>query len=225
MQLQRRSFLHMAAGAVALPALPRVASALDYPTQPVRIIVGFPAGGTPDLFARLIAEWLSQRLGQSFVVENRPGAATNIGTELVVRSPPDGYTLLYVTTPNLTNRTIYKNLSFNFLRDIAPVANVGGAPFVVVVNPAFPARTIPEFVAYAKANPGKINVTSTGTGNLTYMAAEYFKMLSGIDMVEVPARGEAAAQADLLADRVQVMFDPIPSSIGYIRAASSAVWR
>jgi tripartite-type tricarboxylate transporter receptor subunit TctC len=218
MQLQRRSFLHVAAGVVALPALPRVASALDYPTRPVRIIVGFPAGGTPDLFARLIAEWLSQRLGQSFVVENRPGAATNIGTELVVRSPPDGYTLLYVTTPNLTNGTIYKNLTFNFLRDIAPVANVGGAPFVVVVNPAFPARTIPDFVAYAKANPGKINVTSTGTGNLTYMAAEYFKMLSGIDMVQVPARGEAAAQADLLADRVQVMFDPIPSSIGYIRA-------
>ena len=220
MTFPRRRFLHLAAAAAALPAVSRTASALDYPARPVRIIVGFPAGGTPDLFARLIAEWLSQRLGQSFVVENRPGAATNIATELVVRSPPDGYTLLYVATPNMTNGTLYHNLSFNFLRDIAPVANVGGAPFVVVVNPAFPARTLPAFIAYAKAHPGMINITSTGTGNLTYMAAEYFKMLTGTDMVQVPARGEAAAQADHIAGRVQVMFDPIPSSIGYLRAGT-----
>lgn len=216
----RRQFLHLAAGVAVLPIVPYVALALDYPARPVRIIVGFPAGGTPDLFARLIAEWLSRRLGQSFVVENRPGAATNIATELVVRSPPDGYTLLYVATPNLTNGALYHNLSFNFLRDIAPVANVGGAPFVAVVNPAFPARTLPAFIAYAKAHPGKINITSTGTGNLTYMAAEYFKMLSDTDMVQVPARGEAAAQADLLAGRVQLMFDPIPSTIGYLRAGT-----
>lgn len=218
--VHRRKFLHLAAGAAALPVMPRLASALDYPARPVRIIVGFPAGGTPDLFARLIAEWLSRRLGQSFVVENRPGAATNIATELVVRAPPDGYTLLYVATPNLTNGALYRNLSFNFLRDIAPVANVGGAPFVAVVNPAFPARTLPAFIAYAKAHPGKINITSTGTGNLTYMAAEYFKMLTGTDMVQVPARGEAAAQADLIAGRVQLMFDPIPSTIGYLRAGT-----
>jgi tripartite-type tricarboxylate transporter receptor subunit TctC len=217
MKLPRRRFLHLAAGAAALPALPRVASALDYPTRPVHIIVGFPAGGTPDLLARLIGEWLSERLGQSFVIENRPGAATNIATELVARAAPDGYTLLLVASPNVTNVTLYPNLKFNFIRDITPVASIGGVPFIMVVNPSFPAKTVPEFIAYAKAHPGQINVASTGTGNLTYMAAELFKMMAGVDMVQVPARGEAAAQSDLLSGRVQVMFDPIPSSIGYVQ--------
>jgi tripartite-type tricarboxylate transporter receptor subunit TctC len=218
MQLPRRGFLRLAAGAVALSAGSHAARAQAYPTRPVRIIVGFPAGGTPDLFARLLAEALSARLGQSFVVENRPGAATNIATELVAHAPADGYTLLLVATPNMTNATLYKHLSFDFVHDIAPVASIGGAPFIMVVSPSFPARTVPEFIAYAKANPGKINATSTGTGNLTYMAAELFKMMTGINMVQVPARGEAAAQTDLLSGRVHVMFDPIPSTIGYIRA-------
>ena len=218
MQLPRRRFLRLAAGIVALSAGSRAVGAQAYPTRPVRIIVGFPAGGTPDLFARLLAESLSVRLGQSFVVENRPGAATNIATELVAHVPPDGYTLLLVATPNMTNTTLYKHLSFDFVHDIAPVASIGGAPFIMVVNPSFPAKTVPEFIAYAKANPGRINATSTGTGNLTYMAAELFKMMTGVNMVQVPARGEAAAQSDLLSGRVHVMFDPIPSTIGYIRA-------
>ncbi len=184
----------------------------------MRLLVGLPAGGTPDIYARLIAEWLSQRLGQSFVVENRPGASGNIATELVVRAAPDGYTLLMVIAPNVINATLYPDLKFNFLRDTAPVASIGGSPFVMVVNPSVPAKTVPEFIAYAKANPGKINVASTGTGNLTNMAAELFKVMAGVDMLHVPYRGETAAQADLLTDRVQVMFDPIPSSIGYIRS-------
>ena len=152
------------------------------------------------------------------MVENRPGAATNIATELVAHVPPDGYALLLVATPNMTNATLYKHLSFDFVHDIAPVASIGGAPFIMVVNPSFPAKTVPQFIAYAKANPGRINATSTGTGNLTYMAAELFKMMTGVNMVQVPARGEAAAQSDLLSGRVHVMFDPIPSTIGYIRA-------
>jgi tripartite-type tricarboxylate transporter receptor subunit TctC len=196
----------------------RVASALDYPTRPVRIIVGLPAGGTPDLLARLIGEWLSQRLGQSFVIENRPGAATNIATELVAKATPDGHTLLMITTPNVINATLYPDLKFNFIRDIAPVASIGGVPFIMMVNPIFPAKTVPEFIAYARAHPGQINVASSGTGNLTYMAAELFKMMVGVDIVQVPARGEAAAQSDLLGGRVQVMFGPIPTSIGYVQA-------
>jgi tripartite-type tricarboxylate transporter receptor subunit TctC len=218
MKLPRRNFLHLAAGAAAAPLFARVACALDYPTRPVRVIVGFPAGGTPDIYARLTGDWLSQRLGQPFVIENRPGASTNIGTELVVHADPDGYTLLLVATPNVINTTLYPDLKFDFMRDIAPVASIGGSPFVMVVNPAFPANTVPEFIAYAKSNPGKVNVASTGTGNLTHMAAELFKMMAGVDLLHVPYRGETAAQADLLSDRVQVMFDPIPSSIGYIRA-------
>jgi tripartite-type tricarboxylate transporter receptor subunit TctC len=216
-KLPRRQFFHLAAGAAVLPAVSRTAWAQSYPSRPVRIIVGFPAGGTPDLFARLIGEWLSERLGQSFVIENRPGAATNIATELVARAAPDGYTLLMVAAPNVVNATLYPDLKFNFIRDIAPVASIGGIPFIMVVNPSFPAKTVPEFIAYAKAHPGQINVTSTGTGNLTYMAAELFKMMAGVDMVQVPARGEAAAQSDLLSGRVEVMFDPIPSSIGYVQ--------
>ncbi len=191
--------------------------ALDYPVRPVRLMVGLPAGGTPDIYARLIAESLSERMGQPFVVENRPGGSGNIATELLVRAAPDGYTLLMVIAPNVINTTLFPDLKFNFLRDTAPVAGIGGSPFVMVVNPSFPAKTVPEFIAYAKANPGKINVASTGTGNLTHMAAELFKMMAGVDLLHVPYRGETAAQADLLTDRVQVMFDPIPSSLGYIR--------
>ena len=218
MRLPRRQFFHLVASAALLPAALNIARAEIYPSRPVHIIVGFPAGGTPDLLARLIGEWLSERLGQSFVIENRPGAATNIATELVVRAAPDGYTLLLVASPNVTNVTLYPDLKFNFVRDIAPVASIGGVPFIMVVNPSFPAKTVPEFIAYAKARPGQINVASTGTGNLTYMAAELFKMMAGVDMVQVPARGEAAAQSDLLSGRVQVMFDPIPSSMGYVQA-------
>jgi tripartite-type tricarboxylate transporter receptor subunit TctC len=203
---------------MALSANSPIAIAETYPSRPVHIIVGFPAGGTPDLFARLIGEFLSEHLGQSFVIENRPGAATNIATEFVVRSPPDGYTLLLIASPNEINMTLYPDLKFDFTHDIVPVASIGGTPFVIVVNPSFPAQTLGDLIAYAKANPGKINVASTGTGNLTYMAAELFKMMAGVDMVQVPARGEAAAQSDLLAGRVQVMFDPTPSSIGYIEA-------
>jgi tripartite-type tricarboxylate transporter receptor subunit TctC len=217
MRLPRRKFLRLAAGAAALPAVSDTAAAETYPTRPVRLVVGFPAGGTPDLFARLIGKWLSERLGQSFVIENRPGAATNIGTRLVVRSPPDGHTLLLVAAPNVINATLYPKLDFNFIRDIVPVASIGRPTFIMLVNPSFPAKTGPEFIAYARAHPGEINVVSTGTGNLTYMAAELFKMMAGVDMVQVPARGEAAAQTDLLSGRVQVMFDPLPSSIGYVR--------
>ena len=217
MRLSRNQFFHIAVGAVLLPAASVIAKAQSYPSRPVHIIVGFPAGGTPDLFARLIGERLSERLGQSFVIENRPGAATNIATGLVARAEPDGYTLLMVAAPNVINATLHPDLKFNFIRDITPVASIGGIPFVMVVNPSFPVKTVPEFIAYAKAHPGQINVTSTGTGNLTSMAAELFKMMSGVDMVQVPARGEAAAQSDLLSGRVQVMFDPIPSSIGNIQ--------
>jgi tripartite-type tricarboxylate transporter receptor subunit TctC len=214
----RRQLLHLAAGAVALPVLSRSACAETYPTRPVRIIVGFPAGGTPDLFARLIGQWLSERLGQPFVVENRPGAGSNIGTEGVVRAPPDGYTLLLVAAPNVINATLYENLNFNFIRDIEPVASIGGSPFVMEVNPSFPATTVPEFIAYANSNPGKINMASTGTGNLTHVTGELFKMMANVDVLHVPYRGEAPAQTDLLSGRVQVMFDPLASSIGYIRA-------
>jgi tripartite-type tricarboxylate transporter receptor subunit TctC len=218
MRFSRRRILHLVAAAAALSARPRMAAALDYPTRPVRLIVGLPAGGTPDIYARLIAESLSERMGQSFVVENRPGGSGNIATELLIRAAPDGYMLLMVTAPNVINATLFPDLKFNFLRDTAPVAGIGGSPFVMVVNPSFPAKTVPEFIAYAKANPGKINVASTGTGNLTHMAAEMFKMMAGVDLLHVPYRGETAAQADLLTDRVQVMFDPIPSSLGYVRS-------
>ena len=214
----RRRILQLAAAASALPASSRVATALDYPVRPVRLMVGLPAGGTPDIYARLIAESLSERMGQPFVVENRPGGSGNIATELLVRAAPDGYTLLMVIAPNVINATLFPDLKFNFLHDTTPVAGIGGSPFVMVVNPSFPVKTVPEFITYAKANPGKINVASTGTGNLTHMAAELFKMMAGVDLLYVPYRGETAAQADLLTDRVQVMFDPIPSSLGYIRA-------
>jgi tripartite-type tricarboxylate transporter receptor subunit TctC len=218
MKLCRRQFLHLAAGAVALPALPHVARAQAYPTRPVRIIVGLAAGGPADIVARLIAQWLSDRLGQPFVVENRTGAATNIAAETVVRSPSDGYTLLFVTSASAVNTTLYKKLSFNFTRDIVPVASLIRAPSVLEVNPSVPANTVPEFIAYAKANPGKLSMASSGIGTASHLFGELFKFMTGVNLVHVPYRGVALAVTDLLAGQVQVLFDPIPNSIGYIRA-------
>jgi tripartite-type tricarboxylate transporter receptor subunit TctC len=217
MKIPRRRFLRLAAGVAALPAAARIARAQAFPTRPVRLIIGFNAGGAPDVVARLLCQWLSERVGQNFLVENRPGAGGNIAAEAVVRAPPDGYTLLQVGSPNFINAALYKDLKFNFLRDVAPVAGIGRNPFVMVVNPSFPAKTVAEFIAYAKANPGQINMTSTGTGNLTHVIGELFKMMAGVDMLHVPGRGEMQAQSDLLAGRAQVMFDPIVSSLGYIR--------
>jgi tripartite-type tricarboxylate transporter receptor subunit TctC len=217
MNFARRQFLRAAAAIAAMPAPPRFACAQSYPARPVRILVGLPAGGAPDMFARLVAGWLSDHFGQPFVVDNRPGASGNIATELLVRAAPDGYTLLMVIAPNVINPALYPDLKFNFIRDTTPVAGIGGSPFVMVVNPAIEARTVPEFIAYAKAHPGKLNIGSTGVGNLTHMAAELFKMMAGVDLLHVPYRGEAAVQADLLGGRVQVMFDPVPAALGYIR--------
>ena len=216
MKLPHRIFLHLAMGATALSALSNTALALDYPTRPVHIIVGFPAGFTPDIIARLTAQVLSQRLGQQVVIDNRPGAASNLGTELVVRATPDGYTLLLATGANAINATFYENLSFDFSRDIAPVASIVRSPLVVTVNPAIPATTIPEFIGYAKANPGKINMASGGIGSTPHAAGELFKMTAGVDLVHVPYR--ANNMPDLLAGQVQVVFAPIPTVIGYIRA-------
>jgi tripartite-type tricarboxylate transporter receptor subunit TctC len=213
----RRQFLRWVANAAALSALPRRASALDYPTRPVRVMVGYSAGSAPDIGARLLGQWLSDRLGQQFVIENRPGAGTNLSTETVVRAAPDGYTLLLVATPNMISGLLHQNLSFNFLRDIAPVGCVGATPFVMVVSPSFPAQTVPEFIAYAKAHPGQINMASNGTGNLTHITGELFKMMAGVDLFHVPYRGELEAQADLFAGRAQVMFDPIISAIGPVK--------
>jgi tripartite-type tricarboxylate transporter receptor subunit TctC len=215
MKLPRRKFLHLATGAVALPALPRFASALDYPTRSVRVIVGLPAGGGPDIVARLISQRLSEQLGQPIVIENRPGAGGTIGTEIVVRAPPDGYTLLWVVTSYAFDAALYPNLNFNFIRDIAPVAAVGRDPFVLVVNPSVPAKTIPEFIAYAKANPGRLNMASIGNGTAPHVFGELFKMMAGVDLVHVPYRGYPLP--DLLGGRVQVFFGAIAPSLGYIR--------
>jgi tripartite-type tricarboxylate transporter receptor subunit TctC len=214
----RRQILHLAGAAVVLPAIPRIARAQAYPTRPVRIVVGYPPGGANDILARLMGQWLSERLGQSFVVENRPGAGSNIGTEAVVRASPDGYTLLLVAPANLINTSLYDKLSFNFLRDIAPVAGLIRAPNVMEVHPSFPARTVPEFIAYAKANPGKVNMASSGNGGPPHLTGELFKMMTGVNMVHVPYRGSAPALTDLLGGQVQVMFDGVVSSIEYIRA-------
>src|SRR5712691_630910 len=215
----RRQFLHLAAGVGALPVVSRVAWTQAYPTRPVRVIVPFAPAGTTDILARLIGQWLSERLGQSFVIENRPGATTMIGTEAVVRSPADGYTLMLVGPPSATNATLYENkLSYNFLRDIAPIAGIFRVPNVVVVHPSFPARTIPELIAYAKANPDKINHASPGAGTTSHLAAELFKFMTGTHMVHVPYRGNAPALTDLLAGQVQLGFDTMPASIEYIRA-------
>jgi len=218
MKLPRRKFLHVAAGAVALPALPRVASALDYPTRPVHLLVGFAAGGPLDTSARLIGQWLSERLGQPFVIENRPGAGSNLATEIVARAPPDGYTLLEASAANAWNAALYDNLSFNFIRDIALVAGVRRAAGVMEVNPSVPVRTVPEFIAYAKANPGKINMATGGAGSAPHLYGELFKMMAGVDLVTVNYRGSAPALPDLIAGQVQVMFDVVISSIGHIRA-------
>ena len=220
MNLPRRTFLHLAAGAVALPAVSRVAKAQSYPMRPVRVIVGLAAGGGVDIVARLIAQWLSERLGQSFVVENRPGAGSNIGTEAVVRAPPDGHTLLLVGPPNTVNATLYDKLNYNFIRDIAPVAGIIRVPSIMVVHPSVPARTIPEFIVYAKANPGKLNMGSGGTGTSPHVTGELFKMMSGVDLVHVPYRGVAPALTDLLGGQVQVIFATMPSAIEYVRAGS-----
>ena len=217
MKLPRRKFLHLATGAAALTALSRIASAQAYPARPVRIIVGFAPGGGADIIARLIGQWLSERLGQQFIIENRPGAGANIGTEAVVRAPADGYTLLVVGGWNAINATLYDKLSFNFIHDIAPVAGIMRVPSVMVVNPSVPAKTIPEFIAYAKANPGKITMASPGTGTGPHIAGELFKMMAGVDMVHVPYRGAGPALTDLLGGQVQVTFASMPSSVGYIR--------
>ena len=219
MTLRRRTFLQLAAGVAVLAAARRPASALDYPIRPVRVIVGFAAGGAPDIVARVIAEFLSERLGQAFVIENRPGAGTNLATEAVAKAAPDGYTLLVMALPgSVSSPIIYRTTSFSVVRDIAAVAGINTNPFVMVVNSSFPARTVAEFIAYAKANPGKINIASTGTGNLTYLSAELFKMMAGLDMVQVPSRSEAQAQSDLLSGRAQVLFDPVITALEPIRA-------
>jgi tripartite-type tricarboxylate transporter receptor subunit TctC len=214
----RRRFLSLAAGAAALPAMSRCAWAQAYPSRPVRLVVGFPAGGAQDIYARLIAEWLSNRFSRSFIVENRPGAASNIATEAVARAVADGYTLLVLGTTNTINATLYDNLRFDFIRDIAPVAGMVNSPFVMLVNPRFPAKTVPEFIAHAKANPGKINMASVGTGNTTHVCGELFKMMTGVDMVHVPYRD--LPYSDLIAGRVQVYFSPISPSIGYITSGT-----
>jgi tripartite-type tricarboxylate transporter receptor subunit TctC len=216
--LPRRKFLHLAAGAAALPAVARIARAQDYPARPVRWIVGFPAGGPNDILARLMGQWLSERLGKPFVIENRPGAGGNIGTEAVVRAAPDGYTLLMVATSAAINATLYDKLNFVFLRDIKPVAGIVRVSNVMEANPSFPAKTVSELIAYAKANPGKISMASPGSGTGPHLAGELFMMMTGTDMLHVPYRGAAPALTDLLGGQVQVMFDGLPSSIEHIRA-------
>jgi tripartite-type tricarboxylate transporter receptor subunit TctC len=218
MKLPRRNFLHLVAGAAALPAVSRIAWAQAYPSRPVRLVVPFAAGGATDIIARLIGQWLSERLGQQFVIENRPGAGSNIGTEVVVNAPPDGYTLLLVGASSAINATLYERLSFNFLRDITPVAGVISIPFIMAVNPSFPAKTVSEFIAYAKANPGKVNMASGGNGTAGHLSGELFKMMAGVNLVHVPYRGEAPALTDMLGGQVQAMFGTVPASIEYVRA-------
>ena len=218
MKLARRRFLHLAAGAAALPAASRIARAQTYPTRPVRIIVGFAAGGAFDIVARLMGQWLSDRLAQPFIVENRPGAGTNIATEAVVRAPADGYTLLLGGAVNTVNATLYENLKFDFMRDIAPIAGIIRFPNLMEVNPSFPAKTVPEFISYAKANPGKVTFASTGIGTTQHLSGELFKMMTDINMVHVAYRGAPPALTDLISGQVQVMFGPLPASIELIRA-------
>jgi tripartite-type tricarboxylate transporter receptor subunit TctC len=217
MKLSRHQFLHLAAGAAALPAVPRIARAQAYPRRPVRIIVPTSAAGASDILARLIGQWLSERLGRSFIVDNRPGGGSNIGTEAVVRAPADGYTLLLVGAPAAINATLYDKLNFNFIRDIAPVASIMRVPNVMELNPSVPAKTVPEFIAYAKANPGKLNYASAGNGTTIHITGELFKMMTGVNMVHVPYRGSAPALTDMLGGQMQVMFDNLPSSIEYVR--------
>jgi len=220
MKFPRRTFLSLAAGAAALPTVTRMARAQAYPSRPVRIIVAAAAAGPTDIVARVVAQWLSERLGQQFFVENRAGGANNIGTEAVVRAPADGYTLLLSNLVNAANASLFDRLNYDFIRDTAPIAGVVRSPLVLEVHPSVPARTVPEFIAYAKANPRKLNMASGGNGSSGQMAGELFKMMAGVDMVHVPYRGVGIALTDLLSGQVQVMFDPIPSSIGHIRAGT-----
>jgi len=218
MRLPRRTFLHLATGAAALPVVSRLAWAQTYPTRPVRLIVGFTAGGAADITARLIAQWLSERLGQPFIVENRPGASSNLAAEAVVRAPADGYTLLLGGTTNAINATLYEKLNFDFTRDIAPVAGLMRFPNVMDVNPSFATGTFLEFIAYAKANPGKINMASAGNGTSQHLSGELLKMMTGVNMTHVPYRGPAQAMTDLLSGQVQVSFDPLPAAMEFIKA-------
>ncbi|MGA7994944.1 MAG: tripartite tricarboxylate transporter substrate binding protein [Bradyrhizobium sp.] len=216
MRLLRRDFLKLAGAVASAPALPRLASALDYPTRPVRIIAGFAAGGGVDITARLIGQWLGVRLGQSFITENRPGAGGNIGTEAVVTAAPDGYTLLLATVPNAVNASLYEKLDFNFIRDIAAVAGIIRVPMVILLNPSVPVRTVPELIAYAKANPGKVNMASAGNGSAPHLAGELFKMMAGVDLVHIPYRGQGPALTDLLGGQVQLLFATTPGTTEYI---------
>jgi len=218
MRFRRRQFLHLAGAAVALPAVSRFAWAQAYPSRPVRVVVGLAAGSGADILARLIGQWLTERLGRSFIIENRPGASTNIATETVVRAAPDGHTLLMVTPANAINATLYERLNFNFIRDITPVASIARTPNVMVVNPAVPAKSIPEFIAHAKANPGKLSMASGGTGTASHMAGELFKMMAGVNMIHVPYRGGGPALTDLLAGQVQVYFPTMTAAVEHIRA-------
>jgi tripartite-type tricarboxylate transporter receptor subunit TctC len=218
MKLSRRHFLRFASGAIALPASSRLARAQTYPNRPVRLIIGYTPGGSADLTARLMGQWLSEKLGQSFVVENRPGASTNIATEAVLRAAPDGYTLLLVAPANAINATLYDKLNFNFIKEVEPIAGLIRFPNVVVVNPSLPVKSIPELIAYAKANPGKLNMASSGNGSTIHMSGELFKMLTDINMVHVPYRGGAPALTDLIAGQVQVMFDNIPTCAEHVKS-------
>jgi tripartite-type tricarboxylate transporter receptor subunit TctC len=220
MHFSRRRLLHLATGAAALPAGSRIAQAQAYPGRPVRLIVGLAAGGGQDIVARLMAQWLSERLGRQFIIENRPGASGNLALEAVAGAPPDGYTLALLGVNNAINASLYNKLGFEFLRDIAPVAGIMRVPLVMVVNPSFPATTVPQFIAYAKANPGKINMGSGGVGTSIHVCGELFKMMTGVDMLHVPYRGGALALTDLIGGQVQVMFDTMPESIAYIRAGA-----
>jgi tripartite-type tricarboxylate transporter receptor subunit TctC len=220
MKLPRRKFLHLAAGAAALPAASRIAAALDYPTRPLRWIVGFPPGGGADTVVRIIAPGLSERLGQSIVIENKPGASTNISIQAAVSSPPDGYTLLFIAASATVNVTLFDNLPFNLLRDIAPVSGLIDFPLVMVVNPSVPAKTVPEFIAHAKANPGKISMASFGIGSTSHVAGELFKTMTGVSMIHVPYRGEAPALIDLIAGQVQVMFPTLTGSLAHIQSGA-----
>jgi tripartite-type tricarboxylate transporter receptor subunit TctC len=223
MKFPRRTFLHLAVGAAALPAVSRIARAQAYPSRPVRIIVGFPAGGATDIQARLMGQWLSDRLGQQFIIENRSGASGNIGTEAVAKAPADGYTLLQVVTPNVINAALYTNLNFDFMRDIAPIICSARLAYMVVVHPSVPATTIPEFIAYAKANPGKINYGSAGHGTPQNICCELFKMMTGVNLVHIPYRGGAPATSDLVGGHLQVIFSPVSESIEHVKAGKLRV--
>jgi tripartite-type tricarboxylate transporter receptor subunit TctC len=217
MKFPRRKFLRLLGSLIAFPAVSRIAMAQAYPARAVRLIIGYPPGGSADITARLMAQWLSERLGQPFVIENRPGAGTNLATEAAVRASPDGYTLFLVAPANAINATLYDKLNYNFIRDIAPVAGIIRFPNVVVVNPSVPVKTIPKFIAYAKANPGKLNMASSGNGSTIHMSGELFKMMTGVDLIHVPYRGGALALTDLIGGQVQVMFDNLPTSAEYVK--------